>query len=340
MVDQAKNIPPSLQVVPGAAGVIFYKGFTQNLADIALCEGLGCTEFTIPFVSRHWIPGMAVAALLSAATAKEGYERWQQGDNYLETTGGLLALGSSGVMASSAITATLFGENPFPKFQQVKLWHVGQLAKGAKVMGGASGAFFVTSDIYQLMDDPSASRTEIGLGAAQATTDLAAIAVTFAPSIDVPVAGIVIFIILVGGSLYLGYLREEAKEQRILVDSALELFRKSPNMDAKTAMALNGELHRRLNSDGAHLMMEEIVNEREMETLKRIPPFIKRTLQSKLYEDVWFDGDARFYDALLEVHGASEGDPEKIANQVSRKMARLDLESRQTLEQFSKGVDH
>jgi hypothetical protein len=138
------------------------------------------------------------------------------------------------------------------------------------------------------------------------------------------VAGTFVFLVLIGGSIALAHAGAKAKEDRLLAEKILRHLKSNPPISGARSIQLNRVIHDNIGSRPVHMLLEKIIKDKDVKILRNIPPFIKRTMQSKLYKDLWFVNDrTEMLDALLEIYGASEGEKKNVEFQLIRRLKAL-----------------
>lgn len=314
------GLPPAAHAVAGASASRFTQALNWQHNMEATLGQLNATPTYFSPAAKYWMPGLAAAAIVGLLPAKEAADRL--GNNFFETGGGVLSLGSEGLVVFSALAAPIAGLTESGKSY---LWIIGRATTTARYFGAGAGVLFSLGDVVETLEEPNVSDLEIGLSAANAAVSLGGVAIAFAPANGFPGAGTAAFIILLGGSYALSSLQAEAKEQRQVVEKAFEFLRQHPKLSNDDAKPLNDFLHKRMETRGAFLFMERLIESGDISALGGLPPFIKRTVQRKLYEHLYplSQERAKMYDAILELYGASEGEEKKKEEQLFRRLHSL-----------------
>lgn len=312
-------LPSATHALAGAGASSFYLALNQQLNLEATLRQLNVTSEYTSFAAQYWMSGIAVASIMGLIPAREAANG--MGNNFFETAGSALSVGSEGLVIFSTLAAPLVSLTESGKSY---LWIIGRATTTAKYFGAGAGVLFSMGEVVATLEEPGVSDLEIDLSMANAAASIAGIAITFAPANGFPVAGTVVFIVLLGGSYALGTLQAEAKKQRKIVEKGFEFLHKHPKLSADEAKQLNQFLFEHMETQGAFLFMERLIESGDISALRGIPPFIKRTVQRKLFEHLHFAYDqARMFDALLELYAPHEGEEKKMDQQLSQRLKRL-----------------
>lgn len=329
------QLPSATHALAGAGASRFYLALNQHLNDRVLLRQLNVTPTYVSPAARYWMSGIAAAAIVGLIPAKETMDRL--GNNFFETAGGVLSLGSEALVVFSAAAAPFV----WVKSDQSYLWVISRATTAARYFGAGAGILFSIGEVVAGLEEPGVSDLEIGLSVANAAVSTAGIAIAFAPANGFPVAGTVAFVVLLGGSYALGTLQAEAKQQRQIIEKAFEFLYQHSKLSAAEAKQLNDFLFKHMETQGAFFFMERLIESGDISALRGIPPFIKRTVQRKLYEHLYplFHGRAELFDALLEVYDAREGEGKKKNEHLSQKLKRLSPSAIQELKDILRVQD-
>lgn len=325
---EGMELPPAAHALAGAGASRFYKAFNQHLNDRVLLRQLNATPTYMSPAARYWVLGIAAAAMVGLVPANDATNRI--GDNFFETAGGILSVGSEGLVILSGLAAPLvYFTKPEPFYLSV----ISRATMTARYFGAGAGVLFSLGDVVATLEEPNVSDWEIGLSAANAAASLGGVAIAFAPANGFPGAGTAAFLVLLGGSYALSTLQAEVREQRQVVEKAFEFLRRHPKLSDEAAKPLNNFLYKHMDTRGVFLFMERLIESGDVSALRGLPPFIKRTVQRKLYEHLYplFQGRAKMYDVLLELYGASEGEEKKKEEQLFRRLRQLNPSTRDEL---------